>query len=294
MKSSNIRIDIEWFRAIHHTRVPNNSWHAHSCLEIHFVTEGSNYFYFNSEAIEVKAGQAILIPANIEHRLENESGEPYFRYVLNVAATPLNDDPEALFLQNALAIEKPICMPIDNPITSLLESCLDEANERISGFLTIIQSNIQVILMSIARELTQTRKANYYITEKSNYDKQRVQHIIRYIEQSTGFNLVIQDIANYMHLSTKQVQRIVKSQYGLSVKQLMLQMKLKQAKELLKNANLSINAIAGLVGFSNEQCFNRFFQGMEGQTPGKYRNGILPRQMPNERNHDMKDETDEI
>lgn len=279
ISTKNMNINIEWFRAINHYTLPNNNWHAHSCLEIHFITEGSVAFHFTDESIEVSAGYAILIPANYPHCLENTTHETYFRYILNVSIEPLNEDPEAMFLYNTLEIKKPISIPIYGNIISHLESCLNESDERINGFLTNIQCSIQMILVSLARELTHAQKACYYVVEKSNYDKQRAEHIARYIEQSLSVKITIEDIAEYIHLSTKQVQRIIQNQYGLTVKQLMMRLCLKKVKELMKDSDLSIGIISNMLGFSNEQCFSRFFRKMEGQAPSQYRNGIMPRQL---------------
>jgi AraC-like DNA-binding protein len=268
-------LNIEWFRAIYDDTVVNKNWHSHSGIEIHFVLEGSLLFHFEDRTIKVKEKQAILIPPNYNHQLENIEHDNYFRLILNISFDSLNMNSETEFLYSALSIEKPVCLPIYEYVENLLKSCLDEASEQISGFITIIKSSVQMILISFARELTQSRKAIYYINEKRCFDEQRIQHIVNFVDQSSTGALLIKDIAHYMHLSEKQVQRIIKSQLGISAKQLIMNTRLKKAKQLLKDPDLSIAMVSNRLEFANESCFFRFFKSMEGQTPMKYRNGVL-------------------
>lgn len=274
-----LKIDIEWFRAIYHYALPNPNWHSHRSIEIHFMVDGNLIFHLPDGDMEVTAGHALLIPPNCPHCLENIRNDTYFRFILNLSVEPLKNDPEALFIYNALSTDKPVMVAIDSHVCGLLRACMDEAYERISGFLMMIQCNIQMILLYIARELTHARKAIYYISEKKSYDQRRCQHIVRFIEQSASMDPTVGDIARYMHLSTKQVQRIIQGQYGFTVKQLLMQIRLRKAKELLKDPVLSIRDVASMVNFSNEQSFSRFFRNMEGMTPGQYRNSIAPREL---------------
>ena len=51
--------------------------------------------------------------------------------------------------------------------------------------------------------------------------------------------------------------------------------RLMHAKELLKNSDKTVKAIAVETGFVNLRSFNRVFQKYEGVTPSEYRNSVL-------------------
>ena len=58
-----------------------------------------------------------------------------------------------------------------------------------------------------------------------------------------------------------------------------MKLRLKRAKELLKNPDMPINEIAQQTGFASQQSFSRFFRKMEGEPPASYRNSALARRM---------------
>jgi AraC-like DNA-binding protein/mannose-6-phosphate isomerase-like protein (cupin superfamily) len=269
-------LEAEWFRAVYAAEVPNPEWHFHKNVEIHYLHEGSIAFQFEGDRILLRPGQVIVIGPYVSHQLINETGQRHLRFVLNVSLTRLQEDPEAAFIQAAFERKAPAVFLLPQEIQALFIECLQEATEKVSGYLSIIKLNLMRILWEIARSLSQSPKAEYSVSQKYSLDDRRSFTISEYIENTPPDQLFVSSIAKYMNLSEKQVQRIVKRQFGVTVKRLISDVKLKKAKELLKDPSYSIRQISNILGFANEQYFNRFFKQNEGMPPGKYRKSIEP------------------
>ena len=274
-----LNVEIDWVRAIRHLDVPNHEWHSHGNMEIHFLLEGSLHYSFEDSTFDIMAGEALLIPPNTLHKLGNMIDSPYFSFILNIRLTPETDDPEALFFSNALKIETPRQIALYDGTIQLLRRCLQEAGWRTNGFLIAIQSSLLIILADVAREIQGAHSAKYAIAQKRNMASMRAERILEYIEHACNRPITVDDLAQYMYLSPRQVQRIVNEAYGTSIGGLIKSARIKRAKELLKNSALSVNSISEMVGFATPQAFCRFFLREEGLSPSRWREGILPSKM---------------
>lgn len=278
-----VRINVEWFRAIRQVDVPNDKWHAHSNSEIHFVTQGVLTFFFKDEQLEVPAGQAVLIPAKTTHRLENPLPQEYCSFVMNCQVQLLSEAPEAVFLLNAIHQPKVCTFAISDRMQMLLEDCLNEEMQHVCGFVSVIESNIMLLLMNIARAVSTDLPTAYPVREHMDLVNYRIDQILGYIENHPTIRLTEERLAREIGLSVRQMQRIVRHQCSLTIRELIDRACLSRAKDLLKLSELSIEGVASEIGFSSAQAFSRFFHRMEGDTPYSYRRGVAPasRRRPN-------------
>lgn len=81
----------------------------------------------------------------------------------------------------------------------------------------------------------------------------------------------VSELAGELGLSRSQVLRRVKSETGKSANQLIREIRLEQAVELLNNEELTASEIAYKVGFSSPSYFNKCFSDYFGYTPGDYK-----------------------
>ena len=72
-------------------------------------------------------------------------------------------------------------------------------------------------------------------------------------------------------ISSTNISKIIKSKFGLSFKQYINQIRLNEAKRLLKGSELSISEIAYKVGYNNVSHFNRVFKQEFDISPSDYK-----------------------
>lgn len=98
-----------------------------------------------------------------------------------------------------------------------------------------------------------------------------MEKIHEYIASHISDGITVEDVAASLDRSSRQLNRICRSQTRKSLNQLIGEEKLKYIKDLIGTSNLSFAEIASMSGFSSEYALNRFFKYAEGYTLGQYR-----------------------
>ncbi|MEM9155517.1 MAG: helix-turn-helix domain-containing protein, partial [Cyanobacteria bacterium P01_F01_bin.33] len=76
------------------------------------------------------------------------------------------------------------------------------------------------------------------------------------------------------NLSLRTAQRLAK-QHGTSVQQLIDEIRLANAKKILSNPDISIEAVGHLLGYSDARTFRRAFKRWTSLSPREYRRSIF-------------------
>ena len=82
--------------------------------------------------------------------------------------------------------------------------------------------------------------------------------------------LSVATLARTVNLSEAYFRKLFKRTYGISPKQYLLELRTRQAKQLLSEKSLTVTAIADACGFASVYHFCRSFKSMTGQTPTEY------------------------
>ena len=92
-----------------------------------------------------------------------------------------------------------------------------------------------------------------------------------YINSNYAKNITLDELAPMVHLCNKQVARIIKREYGMTLSQLLAQKRVGAAEMLLKNSDLKISEIAERVSPGAENYFFAAFKRLTGMSPLQYR-----------------------
>ena len=115
------------------------------------------------------------------------------------------------------------------------------------------------------------------ISDKINLSAQsRQEHVctatINYIHQHYQDNtLCLNEIANNVHISPAHLSALFKKQRQQNISDVITDIRIETACNLLKNTNLSLKEISAKVGYSNQYYFSSCFKKKTGQTPSSYR-----------------------
>jgi len=89
----------------------------------------------------------------------------------------------------------------------------------------------------------------------------------KYIKQNIDQDLSRTDIAAYLHINPDYFTRIFNKEVGLSIPEFITQERLKIAKEMILQTDMSISEIAVSVGYTNFSYFSKQFKEMFGVNP---------------------------
>ncbi|CAG7636660.1 helix-turn-helix domain-containing protein [Paenibacillus allorhizosphaerae] len=106
---------------------------------------------------------------------------------------------------------------------------------------------------------------------KSTKEYQLARRIIGFIEEHLHEPIGLQDIAEFVNLSTSSVSSLFKMETGFTIYEYLTKTRIDHACKLLSTTDLKIADIAVQVGYQNENSFIRSFRKLKSVTPGKYR-----------------------
>ena len=116
---------------------------------------------------------------------------------------------------------------------------------------------------------------SHHSADNASFVTDDLAYICRYMQKHYNENLTIEDLAEKIHLNKSYFIRKFKSKFGVSPNKYLLDIKLSNAKILLKDTNLSIEEIAVLSGFYSSSYFSSIFKREFETTPGNYRKSFM-------------------
>lgn len=103
--------------------------------------------------------------------------------------------------------------------------------------------------------------------EQSEDSKTQIDRVLQYIYNHIESDLKRTDIAREVFLNPDYVSRMFKKEMGVSLKEFIINEKMKLAKSLLKSTKLPISTIALRVGYRNFSHFSQSYKRVMGLTP---------------------------
>ncbi|SDL41190.1 Two component regulator propeller [Pedobacter sp. ok626] len=106
----------------------------------------------------------------------------------------------------------------------------------------------------------------------SSPDEKLLKRMLLYIEECLANpDLSVDDICKEVGTSRANLYRKVKTMIGLSIVEVIKEIRLKRAKQLIKDRRFNVNEISYLVGFSDSNHFRKCFKAEFGLSPTEYR-----------------------
>ena len=100
------------------------------------------------------------------------------------------------------------------------------------------------------------------------YEQQsQLEQIEKYIAEHIGTAIHRDEIADYVHLNVDYMGRLFKKNRGISLKEYIIEQKMRMAQNLLRTTVLPISFVASKVGYSNFSYFSRIYKKVIGVSP---------------------------
>ena len=101
--------------------------------------------------------------------------------------------------------------------------------------------------------------------------KQNLQEIKDYLDTHYTEKITLDALAERFYINKFDLTRVFKEQFGQSVTNYLVQLRITQSKRLLRFTDRSIEAVGHECGLNDANYFSRLFKKVEGTTPGEYR-----------------------
>lgn len=237
-------------------------FHTHFTYEIFFVTAGKMDLIMR-EQTKTYERKVFIVPPKTHHFTDCntdqcysllfsfEQGEPSYRQWLleerlkkEIVEMPISEDICYYIRRLALKSKDP------DPVRH--QECTYLAN---------------LIFLEVLGQMLPERQ---YIQQEETGRAKHIFKLERHLNTSLSKKVTLQSVAEYMHLSTRQVERIVEREYGCTLAQLVVDKKLAAAERMLRNSNMSIEQIAAEYALGGSY-FYTLFKKKYAMTPLQYR-----------------------
>ncbi|MBQ7292294.1 MAG: helix-turn-helix domain-containing protein [Clostridia bacterium] len=99
----------------------------------------------------------------------------------------------------------------------------------------------------------------------------RSSDILAYIASHYTEDIKVSEIAKTYHIDRSHLERSFKKETGSSVRETIINFRIKKAQTLLRETSFSVSEIAKASGFRDRLYFSKFFHKKFGMTPSQYR-----------------------
>jgi len=129
----------------------------------------------------------------------------------------------------------------------------------------------QVIEQHFNHEINRTYDKPWYSSGTTRHPDERIVEVQQWMKTHYSQNFKVKALAELANMSERNFSRRFKTAVGQSVLAFGLELKMKIARELLKETNLSHQDIADQIGLKDNAYFSRMFKQKNKITPGEYR-----------------------
>lgn len=159
----------------------------------------------------------------------------------------------------------------------LLEQWITILNKHINDFsiqielinAQIIPSKMNELLSYVHNQYTTTLQA--LIMQRKYKNKLPIQEVKKYITIHANDNISLEEIAGKFYVSKEYLSKIFKQEYGVTITDYIVQLRMELAYYHLTESELSIKEISETVGYEDVSYFYRVFRKYFGVAPGEMR-----------------------
>ena len=148
----------------------------------------------------------------------------------------------------------------------------------LKNFRTMLQlQNYNLTLQQLRKQFLEfvlESKEMITILRKQSADGE-AHKIKQFVDSHYRENISLKSIAAKFYMNPVYLGQLFKKTYGIYFKDYLLQVRINEAKKLLRQSELKIYEIAERVGFNNTDYFVTMFGKFEKITPSEYRNKLL-------------------
>lgn len=255
---------------IHENIFPTHS-HADFC-ELAIVIGGSAMHIVDDECFPIKKGDVFFIGKNMSHGFSEAVNfricnimfrqEFFFDERSDICDSPIF---RSFFFGNN-GLQSKLTLPPEDfiRVCDMLRKLQDEYSSDASGKETLLRSYFMILTVMLSR---------LYASKESgkNRSAENITAAAEFIERNFAEKLTLDSIAAVTHYSSRHFVRIFTETYHQTPQEYILSLRLKRARSLLEEGELSIEETAQQSGFGDGNYFCRVFKKQTGVTPGEYR-----------------------
>lgn len=255
--------------------------HNHNFYELIFIQNGSGLHSVNGVSMDYNERDIFLLTPRDEHSFEIKE-KTTFIFVKFTEQLFIEKTESSIKGKWQRKIDSVLCNPNSSPgsvvseveekkkVFAMLELLRVEYDKRDFFSRQITLDLFGALLTTIVRSIN---NENPFISEKKVDAMSCINQILGYIRQHIfeKEELTIDSLAQRFHYSHNYIGIFIKKHTGLSLREIILETKIKTAERLLKSSEFSSKEIAAKLCFNDSSHFSKTFKRLKGVTPNQFR-----------------------
>lgn len=239
--------------------------HSHEHYELYFLLDGKRDFFIENKMFIVDKNTLVIIPPFCMHKTE---GGPYKRININVSPSHLTEA-QSEFLSKS---SKKIAFRLTPQYRSLITTLLEEGakfpvNSKLKNESLIAIVQTVIALLSLQPSVPLDVASSVYRPTVSP----EVLKIIYYVNKHYDKPITLKTLCDQFFISKVSLCKKFKDVMHCSIMEYVLNLRLNNAKVLLRETEKSIEEISNLCGFSSANYFGLVFKKAIGLSPLNYK-----------------------
>lgn len=255
-----------------HKTVLNNAgpsaYHTHEYFEVFLITKGESEHYVNGKTSKLKQGTLTFIRPFDKHCTFNNKSVEY----INLAFGKEHSDAIFSYFKGIYDFDKLINAK-DPTVVHLMPNDLYAINKKFEDMRTITFNDISSHKLRV-RGLLAYVLPFFFKNENTDHLSKIpfwLSDMYNEIQKPENFTPCVKRLSEISEHSPEHINRCLKKFYGITSSQLLLNLKLNYAINLLSTTNMKIIDIVYEAGFVNMSYFYTVFKNVYNETPKEFR-----------------------
>ncbi len=250
---------------------------SHNFWEMVYVDKGKVLVTNETDEIILSQGDIVFHKPNEFHAIRSYESEPNFFVITFVCKSPsmtfLEDyhtklDEKLKPFISSIIKESDLTFVIPKNDPSLKK--LTKKEDAIIGGEQFIKTYLEQLLILLIRNVQKVNDINIFTTKQS-MENHLIDSIKKHLEKNVESKFKISDICSKLGYSKSYLCKIFSEQTGQSIANYGTYVKIKHAKQLIRENNLNFSQISDRLNFDNSQYFSRVFKRVTGMTPTEFK-----------------------
>ena len=249
--------------------------HRHPGFELHYVSVGSSRVNCENKSYCLDAGTMLIIPPGAYHDLVNcdkDTARISISFGMNMPKLSKQESKGDMLIR-AFYREGPICVDLQN---TEAQQILQKINALLSGSMNgpYQRDKLLALCCSLLLELADFVTTDKTVSQSPNSTGDMPDAAFK-IDGFFGRNFMCNNamtrMAEELHISTRQLHRMIRKNYQSNYRQKLSETRIKIAMDMLQNSTMPIQRIGEILGYSNSSNFSIFVKRQTGKTPSQIR-----------------------
>jgi len=267
---SGCRFDISMDESYFYPVEPSAMIHNHADYELHMIKSGNYSFEINSNPVRLGEGSILLISPNSYHNTaapDNDRSKDYcFRFDHSC-----HEKEKCVFSTAMEGINGALVLDGCGYAIGLAEEVFLEYKRKQLDYQKCMDHLIYMIMLYILRRIVDKVPQKEGSDVQHHADENRTTAIDVFFALNHMYDIHSKDLAKYLNLSVRQLDRVIRKHYDMTFKQKLTEIRIFAAKRLLLESSLPVNVISERVGYNSVENFSSSFSRKTGHTPSSFR-----------------------